>query len=91
MYKRLYTLVNSNNVIYSLKFGFTQQYSTSHALVNITENIRKAPLDDGNIGCGVFVGFQKAFDTVDHQILLTKLNQYGISGVSNDYFKVLSV
>ena len=91
MYKRLYTLLNSNNVIYSLKFGFTQQYSTSHALVNITENIRKAPLDDGNIGCGVFVGFQKAFDTVDHQILLIKLNDYGISGVSNDYFKVLSV
>ena len=91
MYKRLYTLLNSNNVIYSLKFGFTQQYSTSHALVNITENIRKAPLDDGNIGCGVFVGFQKAFDTVDHQILLIKLNHCGISGVSNDYFKVLSV
>ena len=91
MYKRFYTLLNSNNVIYSLKFGFTQQYSTSHALVNITENIRKSPLDDGNIGCGVFVGFQKAFDTVDHQILLIKLNHYGISGVSNDYFKVLSV
>ena len=65
MYNRFYTLLNSNNVIYSLKFGFTQQYSTSHALVNITENIRKSPLDDGNIGCGVFVGFQKAFDTVD--------------------------
>ena len=58
-------------------------YSTSHALINITENVRKA-LDDGNIGCGVFVNLQKAFDSVDHKILLVKLNHYGIRGVSND-------
>ena len=86
MYKRLYTFLNKNNVIYNLQFGFRQQYSTSHALINITENIRKA-LDDGNISCGVFVDLQKAFDTVDHQILLAKLNHYGIRGVSNDWFK----
>ena len=84
--KRLYTFANKNNVIYNLQFGFRQQYSTSHTLINITENIRKA-LEDGNIGCGVFVDLQKAFDTVDHQILLAKLNHYGIRGVSNDWFK----
>ena len=39
------------------------------------------------IGCGVFVDLQKAFDTADHQILLTKLNHYGIREVSNDWFK----
>ena len=49
-------------MIYDLQFGFRQQYSTSHALINITENIRKA-LDDGNIGCGGFVHLQKPFDT----------------------------
>ena len=51
MYKRLYTFLN---VICNLQFGFRQQYSTSRALINITENIRKA-LDDGNTGCGLFV------------------------------------
>ena len=76
MYKRLYTFLNNNNVIYNLWFGFRQQYSLFHTLINITENIRKA-LDDGNIGCGVFVEWQKTFDTIEHQILLANLNHLG--------------
>ena len=83
MYKRLYTFLNNNNIIYNLQFGFRQQYSTSHALINITENTRKA-LDDGNIGCRVFADLQKVFDAVDHQMLLAELNHYWIQGVSND-------
>ena len=49
MYKRLYVFVNNNDIIYNLQLGFRQHYSTSHALINITETIKKA-LDDGNIG-----------------------------------------
>ena len=79
----MYTFLNNSNIIYNLQFGFRQQDSTSHALVYISENIRKA-LDDGNIVCGVFVDLQKAFVTVNHQTLLAKLNHYGIRGVSND-------
>ena len=58
MYKRLYTFFNNNNIIYNLQFRFREQYSTSNVLIDITENIRKA-LDDGNIGCGVFVDSKK--------------------------------
>ena len=84
MYKRLYTFLNSNNIIYNLQFGFRQQYSTSQALINIMENIRKA-LDDRNVGCGVFVDLQKAFDTLDHQMLLVEFQM--IREVSNDWLK----
>ena len=52
----------------------------------MTEIIRKALIDE-NISCGVFVDWQKTFDTVDHQIILAKLNHYGIHGVFNDWFK----
>ena len=56
------------------------------ALINVNENIRKA-LDDGNMGFGVFVDLQIAFNTVGHHILWAKLNRYGIPIVSNNWFK----
>ena len=72
MRKKLCIFLNKNNIISNLQFGFRQHYSTSHASISVTENIRKA-LDKGNIDCGVFINLQKAFDTVDHQILLAKM------------------
>ena len=55
-------------------------------LINLTENIRQA-LDEGYIGCSIFVDLQKAFDTVDYEMLLSKLDYYGIRGKSNNWFK----
>ena len=78
----------TKNVIYGLQLGFRQQYSTSHVLIYITENIRKA-LDDGNIGCGIFVDLQKAFDTVDHQITM-KLLEFQMIGLSRIYLIAIS-
>ena len=62
MYKRLYTF----------QFGFRQQYSTSHALINITENIRKA-LDDGNIGPLLFLLY---INDIDQAIKCCKVPQF---------------
>ena len=53
MYNRIYKFFSDNNIIYSLQFLFRQKYSTIHALISLTESIRKN-LDEGNFGCGIF-------------------------------------
>ena len=63
-----------------------KKYSATHALIKLSEDIRK-DLDEGNIGYGIFVGLQKAFDTVEHDILLAKLEHYGIRGFANEWFR----
>ena len=82
MYNRMYKFFSDNNLIYPLQFGFRQKYSTVHALISLTENIRKS-LDEENIGCGIFADLHKAFDTFEHNILLSKLEHYGICGLAN--------
>ncbi|XP_047131765.1 uncharacterized protein LOC124810639 [Hydra vulgaris] len=62
-------------------YGFCANHSTTQSLIKITKSIRKA-LDNKNFARGVFVDLQKAFDTVDHSILLKKLENYGIRGIS---------
>ena len=86
MYNRIYKFFCENNIIYPLQFGFRQQYSTFYALISLTEDIRKN-LNKGNIGCGIFVDLKKAFDTVDHDILLAKLEHYDIRDMTNNWFK----
>ena len=86
MHSRLYKFLETFNCIYELQFGFREKHSTNHALISITENIRKS-LDDDKLAVGIFIDLQKAFDTVNHSILLSKLEHYGIRGISNDWFK----
>ena len=86
MFKRLYSFLSKYKVIYNLQFGFRENHSTTHALTYLTEQVRNA-LDNSNYSCGVFVDLQKAFDTVDHKILLHKLNHYGVRGIENNWFK----
>ena len=66
-------------------FCFRNFHSTNHAFVSITEERRQA-LDEDEFPCGVFLDFQKAFDTVNHNMLIAKLNQYGIRGITLDCF-----
>ena len=86
IYKRVYNFLTENNFIYDLQFAFRQTFSTSHFLINLTENIREA-LDEGYIGCGAFMDLKNVFETVDHEILLSKLDHYGIRSISYNWFK----
>ena len=86
MYSRVIKFLEASHCIYPLQFGFRKHHSTNDTLVNITENIRSA-LDKGKFACGIFVDLQKAFDTVDHVILLKKLEHYGLRGIGNAWFK----
>ena len=85
MHKRIYAFLEKYEILYELQFGFRAGYSTTHALIHMTEAIRSA-LDHGSVTCGIFVDFQKAFDTVNHDILLKKLEHYGFRGVINNWF-----
>ena len=86
MHKRIYAFLEKYQILYELQFGFRAGYSTTHTLIHMTEAIRSA-LDSGSVTCGIFVDFQKAFDTVNHEILLKKLEHYGFRGVINNWFR----
>ena len=77
MHIRLYQFLESNNILYNNQYGFGKNSSTTHALLKITEQIRES-IENKKYGYVVFIDLKKAFDTVNHDILIQKLEHYGI-------------
>ncbi|CAL4237601.1 unnamed protein product, partial [Meganyctiphanes norvegica] len=75
--KRIYNFLEKYNLLYEFQYGFCQGHSTSHALVEIKI---KFAMDNNEMTCGIFLDLSKAFDTVNHEILIYKLDHYGIRG-----------
>ena len=63
-----------------------KNYSATHALIHLT-NLISESLDNGKFVLGIFFDLQNAFDTVDHKILLIKLEHYSIRGIANKWFE----
>ena len=79
IYNRLYSFLTSMNVIYDKQFGFRKNHSTTHA-VNYSVNKLLNDIEEKRHIVGIFIDLSKAFDTIDHQKLLIKLEHYGIRG-----------
>ena len=85
IHSRLTNYLTTNSIISSHQFGFQRGISTLDAVVSFTEFIYNG-LNSKQSILNIFVDYAKAFDTVNHQILLRKLNKYGISGNTNTLF-----
>ena len=86
LHKRLYKYLSKFKILYEYQYGFRQGHSTTQALVEITDRIKNA-IDGKELTCGIFIDLTKAFDTVDHNILLKKMHNYGIRGNVHNLFK----
>ena len=78
--------MDKNKLIHSSQYGFREVHSPDHAILDIFETLQNN-MDKHYFSCGVFIDLKKAFDTVNHKILLDKLNYYGFRGIINEWFQ----
>jgi len=83
---QIYDFFISNNIIPHKQSGFRKQHSTTSVLLNVTNEIISA-LDRGDSTALVMLDFSKAFDTLDHNLLLAKLKYYGFDETSVSFFR----
>ena len=79
-----------DDCLFERQYGFRRGLGTTEAIRNLVDGLHKS-LHAGNINIGIFIDFKKAFDTVNHEILINKLEGYGFTGVAKrwleDYLK----
>jgi len=78
---RLMTFINKNNIISTSQYGARENHSTYMAMLKLYDIVSKA-VDNNEYCIGLFIDLSKAFGTLDHTILLQKLNSYGIRGIA---------
>ena len=86
MNNRLDSFLYKHKIFYKYHFGFRKNHATANALTEVIDYIYKS-LDEGNYVFGVYIDLKKAFDTVQHYILLSKLPHYGIRGIAFEWFR----
>ena len=86
VYNRLYKFLVENNILYQKQFGFQMAHSTEPAILQLVNQITEA-FSQGKYTLGISLDFSKAFDTVNHNILLEKLKAYGIQSENLKWFR----
>ena len=86
MYKKLMIYIEKHKIFYDKQYGFRKNHSTEMAIVDLTTKLTDA-IDENKLTVGIFLDLSKAFDTVDHSIIIAKLNHYGIRGIALEWFK----
>ena len=84
-YNKLYTYLAENNILFNKQFGFTAGCFTEHSLLELIDQISDS-FNDKSYFLGICIDLSKAFDTVNHKILLKKLQHYGIKGKNSSWF-----
>ena len=79
VYEQLIKFLDKHNILYNYQFGFRKSFTTEQAILELTDNF-KSSVDAGEHIFSIFLDLSKAFDIVDHQIIIKKLYRYGIRG-----------
>ena len=87
IYARFMSFLNKECILYDHQFGFRSKRSTDLAILDIHRKLIH-DFENNNFACCMFLDFAKAFDTINHNILLQKLNAYGVRGIAHDWFKL---
>ena len=86
MYQRLYNHLLQNHILHLKQFGSQKRHSTEHAIIQVIDQINSS-FEKNQFTLGVFIDLSKTFDTVDHHILVSKLENYGVNGNNLRWFQ----